>query len=612
VSAQRDRQATRRKAPLAQRGHSLAHDVKPGQSPEADTVLFAVQAAATAAPAAGSAASGTGLVTGTDERTATAAEIVGTEPEGPPAELAVPRRPNRRRTWISRGILLCILIMQSLLTVRMHNTAFEDEALYLYVGHLEIAHWLHGSALQGNYASYFSGAPVLYPPLAAMADSIGGLVAARALSLIEMLGVTALLYSLTRRLFNERVGLCAAVIFAVVEPTLFLGNLATYDASALFLLALAMWIVVRTAAFRWPVYLLAAPVAALAVATKYASLLFVPTIVIMAGLAAWPYRRRWALVPPPALLAAIGVILAGAYYLSGRNYQQGIQFTTLERFNGASSTSSLLWDSLQWAGLPIALAVIGAAGYAFRPTTDRHEEIAPGGSRLRRTVLGVVLAGSALLAPAEQIRIHTFVSLQKHIGFGLFLAAPIAGVGLARVVGDHFRRAQVGIAVWGAVLALGMTQANNLFNVWPNTAVFIPDFARYLQPGGHYLVEVDEVPIYYLRHHADAQPDQFTSTYYIGYVDAQGQFLTGNAGYVAAIKAGYFHVVAYNYQTTPAVDQLIAKTLTTDPSYRLAAAIPNGNDTVTQYIWVKVATPPAPAPPAHSAARRHHRRHTTA
>jgi Dolichyl-phosphate-mannose-protein mannosyltransferase len=626
VSAQEDRRDPAGKAPLARRGHSLAHDVKPGQSPDADTVLFAVQGAAPAAapatvpgsgPAGGPRAAATGLAPAApaapataNERAAAVAEIVGLPPELASRGHAAPSMPTRRRTWISRGILFCILIMQSLLTVRMHNTAFEDEALYLYVGHLEIAHWLHGAALQGNYASYFSGAPVLYPPLAAMADGIGGLVAARALSLIEMLGVTALLYSLTRRLFNERVALCSAIVFAVVEPTLFLGNLATYDASALFLLALAMWIVVRTATFRWPVYLLAAPVAALAVATKYASLLFVPTIVIMAGLAAWPYRRRWALVPPAALLAATVAILAGAYELSGRNYQQGIQFTTLERFNGASTTSSLVWDSLQWGGLPIALAVIGAIGYAIRPNTDRREDIAPGGSRLRRTVLGVVLAGSALLAPAEQIRIHTFVSLQKHIGFGLFLAAPIAGVGLARVVGDHFRRAQVGIAVWGAVLALGMTQANNLFNVWPNTSVFIPDFARYLRPGGHYLVEVDEVPIYYLRHHADAQPDQFTSTYYIGYVDAHGQFLTANAGYVAAIKAGYFQVVAYNFQTTPAVDQVIAKTLTTDPSYRLAAAIPNGNDTVTQYIWVKVATPRPPPPPAPSTPR-HHRHHAT-
>lgn len=501
----------------------------------------------------------------------------------PPSEPAI----SRRRTWLSRAVLLLIMIMQSALTLRMHNTAFEDEALYLYVGHLEIAHWLHGTALQGDYPSYFSGAPVLYPVLAAAADSIGGLTAARALSLAEMLTATGLVYAMSRRLFNERVALCAAITFAVAEPTLFLGNLATYDATALCLLAVAAWLVVRTAAFRWPAYLLAAPVAVLAVATKYASLLFVPSIVALAGLAVVPKAGSKALIAPVALGVTTVGLLVGTARLAGPDYLTGIKFTTLNRFQGTSSTSSLLWDSVQWIGVPFALAVIGAVAYAWRPFTEPGEQVAPGGSRLRRSLLGAVMVGSLLLAPAEQIRIHTLTSLQKHVGFGLFLAAPIIGVGLARIVGDHFRRAQIGIAVWGAALALGMTQANNLFNAWPNSAVFVADMARYLRPGAHYLVEVDEVPIYYLRNHSDAQPDQFTSTYYIGYLDEQGIFLTGNAGYVAAIKAGYFQVIAYNYQTTPAVDAVIARTLVTDPDYNLVAVIPNGNDTVRQYIWVK-------------------------
>jgi Dolichyl-phosphate-mannose-protein mannosyltransferase len=584
MSGQRHKStATRRSGRWAR--HSLAGDVRPGQSPDAETVLFAAPKLESDPLAEASVSS---LLKSIDEASEAQTTKVLEAIPGIPAAEETPPEPTKRRTWISRGVLLCVLTLQSLLSLRMHNTAFEDEALYIYVGHLEISHWLHGTALQGNYASYFSGAPVLYPPLAAVADSIGGLAGARAVSLAEMLGTTALLYSLSRRLFNERVGLCAAVIFAVTEPTLFLGNLATYDASALFLLALATWIVVRTATFRWPVYLLAAAPASLAVATKYASLLFVPSIVVIAGLAAWPSKRGKALISPVALGTTIAAALAAALYLSGPNYRHGIDFTTLERFEGTSSAATLIWDSLQWAGLPFALAVIGAIGYAMRPYTEPGEQVAPGGSRLRRACLGIVMAASALLAPAEQIRIHTFVSLQKHIGFGLFLAAPIAGVGLARVIGDHFRRAQVGIAVWGATMALGMTQANNLFNAWPNSAAFITDFAHYLQPGARYLVEVDEVPIYYLRHDADAQPDQFTSTYYIGYVDQQGQFLTGNTGYVAAIRAGYFQVVAYNFQTTPGVDKIIASTLATDPSYRLAAAIPNGNDTVTQYIWVKV------------------------
>jgi hypothetical protein len=584
MSSQRHRSTATRKSARSAR-HSLADDVKPGQSPDAETVLFAAPKLESDPLAQASVSS---LLESADEAGQAETTKVLEAIPGMPAAEEGPTRPSRRRTWISRAVLLCVLTLQALLSVRMHNTAFEDEALYIYVGHLEISHWLHGTALQGNYASYFSGAPVLYPPLAAVADSIGGLTGARAVSLAEMLGTTALLYSLSRRLFNERVGLCAAVIFAVTEPTLFLGNLATYDASALFLLALATWIVVRTATFRWPVYVLAALPASLAVATKYASLLFVPSIVVIAGLAAWPSKRRKALIPPVTLAATIAAALAAALYLSGPNYHHGIEFTTLERFEGTSTTTTLLWDSLQWAGLPFALAVIGAIGYALRPNTEAGEQIAPGGSRLRRACLGIVMAGSALLAPAEQIRIHTFVSLQKHIGFGLFLAAPIAGVGLARLIGDHFRRAQVGIAVWGATMALGMTQANNLFNAWPNSAIFVDDLAHYLQPGAHYLVEVDEVPIYYLRRDADAQPDQFTSTYYIGYVDQQGQFLTGNAGYVAAIRAGYFQVVAYNFQTTPGVDHVLASTLATDPAYRLADAIPNGNDTVTQYIWVKI------------------------
>jgi Dolichyl-phosphate-mannose-protein mannosyltransferase len=494
---------------------------------------------------------------------------------------------NPRRKWLSRAVLFLIMVMQAALTLRMHNTAFEDEALYLYVGHLEIAHWLHGAALQGNYPSYFSGAPVLYPVLGALADSVGGLTAARALSLIEMLAATGLLYTMSRRLFNERVGLCAAVIFSVAEPTLFLGNLATYDATALCLLAIAAWLVVRTAAFRWPVYLLAAPVAVLAVASKYASLLFVPSIIALAGLAAAPKVGRKALIAPVALGVTTAGLLAGTLYLAGPDYLTGIKFTTLNRFQGNSSVSSLLWDSAQWIGVPFALAVVGAVAYAYRPSTESGEQVASAGSRLRRAMLGAVMAGSLLLAPAEQIRIHTFVSLQKHVGFGLLLAAPIVGVGLVRVIGDHFRRAQVGIAIWGAALVLGMTQANNLFNVWPNSAVLVADMAPYLRPGAHYLAEVDEVPIYYLRQHADAQPDQFTSTYYIGYVNKQGAFLTGDAGYIAAIKAGYFQVIAFNYQTTPAVDAVIARTLVTAPNYRLAAVIPNGNDTVRQYIWVK-------------------------
>ncbi|HEY4463261.1 MAG TPA: glycosyltransferase family 39 protein [Streptosporangiaceae bacterium] len=576
---------------------------RPGQSPrarrpehqvaEADTVMFASARPIVRADGR------PGLAPGPDE------EAAGRTVPGPAGDVVVPaprrgRHRHRagvellpalpashpRRIWLSRGVLLLILIMQAALTLRMQNSAFEDEALYLYVGHLEIAHWLHGASLLGDYPSYFSGAPVLYPVLGAFADSIGGLAAARAVSLAEMLAATALLYTMSRRLFNERVGLCAAVIFSVAEPTLFLGHLATYDASALFLLALAAWVVVRTAEFRWPVYLLAAPLAASAVATKYASLLFVPCVIALAGVAAWPRSRRKALIAPVALALATAGVLAGTLRVAGPDYWRGIESTTLARVQSTASVTSLLWDITQWIGLPFALAVIGAVAYTIRPATETGEQIASAGSRLRRAALGAVMAGSALLAPAEQIRIHTVVSLQKHVGFGLLFAAPIAGVGMARIIGDHFRRAQIGIAMWGAALVLGMTQANDLFNVWPNSTALAADMAGHLRPGAHYLVEADEVPIYYLRRHADAQPNQFTSTYNFGYVDKQGRYLTGDAAYVAAIQAGYFQIVTFDYGTTPAVDTLIAHSLAADPHYRLADVISETNGG-RQYVWIK-------------------------
>lgn len=501
-----------------------------------------------------------------------------------------PPGPSRRRTWLSRAILLVILGAQAALSLRMRNTAFEDEALYLYSGHIELSHWLHGAVFQGSgFDTYFSGAPVLYPVLAAAVAKVGGLTAARAVSLVAMLTTTALLYSMTRLLFNERSGLCAAALFSVTESTIFLGNLATFDAPTLCLLALASWIVVRTAPSRWPLYLLATPVAALAVAAKYAALLFVPTIMVLSAIAAWPYRDRWALIRPALFGVVEAGLLVGALRLAGPDYLHAIERTTMARAHGATPTMTLLRDSLLWGSLPIAVALFGAVAYARRPQTEPGEHIAPSGGPGRRLALGVVLAGTALLPPAYQMHLHTDVSLHKHIGFGLLFAAPIAGLGFARLVGDHFRRAQIGIAVWSISLVLGMVQADGLYRGWPDSRLFVYELALHLKPGAHYLVEADEVPIYYLMGNQNAQPSQFTSTYEITYTDQHGRILTGNAGFEAAVSEQYFQVIAYNYLSTPTEDGVLARTLEADSAYRLAAAIPEtiSRGRVIYYVWVR-------------------------
>jgi 4-amino-4-deoxy-L-arabinose transferase-like glycosyltransferase len=135
--------------------------------------------------------------------------------------------------------LLGVLAVQAALSAGLvrTSTAFGDEALYLSAGHLEWSHWLRGTPIP-YYPSFFSGSPAIYPPVAALADSVGGLAAARVLSLLLMLGVTCLVWSTAKRLLaDERAAFFAAALFAVLAPTLHLGSYATYDAAALLLLA---------------------------------------------------------------------------------------------------------------------------------------------------------------------------------------------------------------------------------------------------------------------------------------------------------------------------------------------------------------------------------------
>ena len=108
----------------------------------------------------------------------------------------------RAPAWLPLAVVLAV---QAALSVRLvgADTAFMDEGTYLWAGHLEWAHMLHGVPLP-PFSTYFSGVPVIYPPLGALADSVGGLAGARLLSMVFMLGATVLLWDITRRLFGRR------------------------------------------------------------------------------------------------------------------------------------------------------------------------------------------------------------------------------------------------------------------------------------------------------------------------------------------------------------------------------------------------------------------------
>ena len=169
----------------------------------------------------------------------------------------------------------------------------------------------------------------------------------------------------------------------------------------------------------------------------------------------------------------------------------------------------------------------------------------------------------------------------------------MAGVGLNRILGDYFRRPLLAIGVWGLAVLLGMLQAATLFGGWGNSTAFVNAFSHYVQPGANYLVEVPEVPIYYLEGRKDAQAKQFSSTFTITYQNPQGAVLGGVTGYEAAVKNDFFQVIAYDGLTTPGTDNAIASELAKNPDYRRVAVVKEdtAHHTGAYSIWVRKSAP---------------------
>jgi hypothetical protein len=501
-----------------------------------------------------------------------------------PAGTVASHRQDRAYRHLAGGWpLAAVLAVQAVLSLRLvrADTAFQDEALYLWAGHREWAHVLHGTPLP-PFPTYFSGAPVIYPPLGAMADSVAGLAGARILSLVFMLAATALLWGTTGRLYGRQAGFFAAALFAVLGPTLHLGSFATYDAMSLFLIALAAWFVVRAGEQRDATgWMIAAGAAlALANATAYSSALFDPVVILLALLTAvGKPGGKLAVARAGILLTVLAVLLTAALLIGGSYYRTGVQGTTLARVAGSDSALSVLTDSWSWTGVVVVAALCGVVVSLARR---------PGGAQ---TPLLALLTVAALLVPAEQASLHTTASLNKHVAMGAWFAAIAAGY-LARA---FIEAAPVGrtraITCGCCVIALafpvvlGASQARVFATEWPNSTSFIAILRPLVERGdGRLLVEDPSVPEYYLP--AGAQWERWSSTRNIvlpsgastgGPAKSAGVVGAGNQGVFAVfIEESYFSLVALNFADTTALDLRIDADLKQNPHYHIIDVIPYG------------------------------------
>ena len=459
--------------------------------------------------------------------------------------------------------LLAVLAVQAALSASMvrARTAFGDEALYLSAGHLEWSRWLHGTQIP-DYQTFFSGAPVSYPPIGAVADSIGGLAAARLLSLVFMLGVTSFVWGTAIRLLDDkRAAFFAAALFAALAPTLHLGSFATYDALALLLLAAATWCAAGAAsgqyATRW---VIGAGIAlALANATKYATALYDPTVVCVALLSSWQSAGRKAAWWRAALLVGIAAAVLGVLLAAGGpGYLTGIRVTTTGRAHGTDTAALVFADAWSW----IAVVAIPAAGGAAVCAVRR---------RWPQALLLAVLALSALLAPADQARLQTTTSLNKHVDFGAWFAAIAAGYLLSWLLGWLPRRRLVLAAALAALIAVtsvGMAQARAMVD-WPDVTGLVKVVRPLTGGGGHFLVETTDVLQYYLP--------KTTWQQWSGTENNEPEY------YQRAIARHYYSVVVLNFTQTLATDDVIAVDLSMTSGYSLVGRVRSGPTVF--YVW---------------------------
>ncbi len=467
------------------------------------------------------------------------------------------------RSWIRHLPLGLILLVQAAATLRLNNSIYRDEGLYIWTGYRVIENWLHGTPLFDDPVRYFSGAPAFYPVLASLLDQVGGLWLVRLFSLLWMLAATAALYAVAKRLFHPKSAFWTAASFAVASPILFLGHLATFDAMALALLALAMAAGVRgvqTHKFVW------APVVglllAVAVVSKYAALMFVPVVLAVIWLSLGQRWRstRFAMA---AGLATAG-ILAALVLTVGGPALEGLATTTTNRNiigNAIWQDVALMTVTSIW---PYLLLTPIAAGYIA--------------VRLRRPLLALVLLG-AMLAPAVyHAYIGESVSLEKHLGFGLLFASLAIGALLsARLV--HPARKLVAVGVLAGLGIAGLAGSDRLYGEWSNSDQ-LADVMAYSWEATPYMRTLGDVaePLRYRFMH-ETESWQWTTTDSI-YYDGQRGIEAAEAG----LRDRYWQYVYFN-GTTQESRELMPRMEAFGYELTNTITLHNNYGSDTYYVW---------------------------
>jgi hypothetical protein len=452
------------------------------------------------------------------------------------------RRTPRAFAWIERLPLLLVLTVLALLALRLRNGPMIDEALYINLGN----QYLEGPPPTRTDTDYLSGAPFLYPVLAAAIDGIGGLWLVRLASLASIVVAVVAVQRATAALeASRRAGIMAALAFTLVGPVVLVSMLATFDAVVVMLLALALMLATTRRGLGS-----AAGVGALlglASLTKYAAAPLALVVLVVVLVNAPQGARR------AGVAAGTGLtLLAGAWLVWGDLLAPGLAFTTTGRAPlGPTSATVLVGTLLVTAGLLLALAVSGALR---QPRADL--------AGARGAVLALALLGGGLALPLAQVRLGEGISFSKHLAYSALFLAPLAGRELAAMSRGRFRLLPVGLVAGLALLVAGV-RADALYHEWVDVSPVVERISADPQ-AGTYLSSSADVLAYAT---ADQPQIAWDTTFAL--------YAGGEAAIRAAVQAGRYHTVVLRTASTGNPDQdrgqaVLRAALDSSETYELA------------------------------------------
>ena len=483
---------------------------------------------------------------------------------------------ERQRTVsiLDIAVIVLILVVAILLRTQLsYRTAFYDEAYNVYGG------WqlLHG---QETYAmlSHIGWQYLSLLPLG-LADSVGGLEAARALNAIWGVLTVLVVMMTARRVYGVLAGHIAGAIFAVFGPAIFISTFATHDSLSVLLASLAIYLwVVALSTDRGYLYALGSLAMTAAVLTKYAA--------VMVALFCLAYGVIVAIKAMTTVMSSdsdsvtirlskgisINLVLALAPFVLLPLYafiyrDQLIQLWQDQVIIKRSLDPNIGWEILKsfigYLWLPFLLGLLAL---------DWRKK--------RFYSFGFLVVGLSMMAYQWMNQDNT--TLFKHTCYMLLGFAPLAAGGVVMTIqslaGARLTRARLSIAI--SVLGLvvvgylgvkGQQMLPTLRGYWSDTTETMQYLRDNVQTGDVILMEQGVIARYYLiaKGTPGRMPERVWDTWW--YQDEEGQGSDVSL-YERAVAQDRFDYIVFDYMMTGDLNNQLLETM--QGRYELVATFP--------------------------------------